>query len=170
MHVGFSGEDGSLAIPFDSADDFAAAGYEPISLPDRHTAAGLVREHGNLSFSRVFQAGHATGGFQPDTVSAIFERSMNRKDVASGEVDVASELSYATRGPTNVRDVKNKLPPLIENVCYMYSPKLSCTEEQLQAIDDGTAEIEDYVIVKPKGSKGKRLPGKGGCKPRRKTG
>lgn len=124
---------------------------------------GFVREHGNLSFSRVFQAGHSTGGYQPETVSAIFERAMLRSDVATGEIKLAKAPHYASKGKASVRDVKNKLPELIENICYVLQPGDTCTPEQLKALKEGTAETEDWVVVKPAGTKGERvMEGKGG--------
>jgi len=37
--------------------DFRAAGYEYIHT-NRSYSGGVVRQHGNLSFSRVFESGH----------------------------------------------------------------------------------------------------------------
>jgi hypothetical protein len=151
-----------LSIPFAEAQQFAAAGYQPI-MTNASNEGGFVREYGNLSFSRVFQAGHSTGGYQPETVSAIFERAMFRSDVATGEIRLAKTPNYASKGNASVRDVKNKLPELIENICYVLQPGDTCTPEQLKALKEGTAETEDWVVVKPAGTKGERvMEGKGG--------
>lgn len=159
--TGFSGENASLSIPFSEAHEFAAAGYQSIMTNASHEG-GFVREYGNLSFSRVFQAGHSTGGYQPETVSAIFERAMFRSDVATGEIELAKTPNYASKGKASVRDVKNKLPELIENICYVLQPGDTCTPEQVKALEEGTAETEDWVVVKPAGTKGERgLEGNG---------
>ncbi|RTE82993.1 hypothetical protein BHE90_002455 [Fusarium euwallaceae] len=151
----FSGERASLNISFSEAKHFAAAGYQPI-ITDASHEGGFVREYGNLSFSRVFQAGHSVGGYQPETVSAIFERAMFRSDVATGKIELTKTPDYASKGNASVRDVKNKLPELIENICYVLSPGDTCTPEQVKALQEGTAETEDWVVVKPAGTKGER--------------
>lgn len=51
------GERVSVAINYSSSEQFAKAGYTPILL-DQHTISGQVRQYGNFSFSRVYQAGH----------------------------------------------------------------------------------------------------------------
>ena len=51
------GEAVSLAINFSSSVEFSKAGYAELLTNDSYTG-GLVRQHGNLSFTRVFQAGH----------------------------------------------------------------------------------------------------------------
>ncbi|KAM0425682.1 hypothetical protein ACHAPT_008929 [Fusarium lateritium] len=157
----FSGERASLNIPFPGAHQFAAAGYQPIVTNASHEG-GFVREYGNLSFSRVFQAGHSVGGYQPETVSAIFERVMFRSDVATGKIELAKTHGYASKGNASVRDVKNRLPKLIENVCYVLNPGDTCTPEQLRALEEGTAESEDWVVVKPAGTTGERVMKGGG--------
>ncbi|VUC25523.1 unnamed protein product [Clonostachys rosea] len=160
-----SGENASLHIPFQSAGDFAKAGYEPITTNSSYEG-GLVREHGKLSFSRVFQAGHSAGGYQPETVSVIFERAMFGKDVATGKVDLATTPEYSSKGESNIRGVKNELPELLESVCYEFAPNGTCTDEQMRALEDGTAETKDFVVTKPPGAKGERMKdvdnGKGG--------
>jgi carboxypeptidase C (cathepsin A) len=52
----YGGEALSLAIPYDNATAFAAAGYAPVVVNDTYVG-GQVRQHGNLSFTRVYQAG-----------------------------------------------------------------------------------------------------------------
>lgn len=167
LETGYSGENASLHIPFEYASEFAAAGYEPITITDSSSEGGLVREHGSgLSFSRVFQAGHSAGGYQPETVSAIFERAMFRRNVASGDVDLLlgsdaednDEVeAYVTVGPANVRNVTNELPEALVNICYVLDPATTCTEEQIVALRDGSAEVENWIVVTPEGSKGTRL-------------
>jgi Serine carboxypeptidase len=51
------GEAISLAIKSNSTSSFVNAGYANIETNSSYVG-GLVRQHGNLSFSRVFQAGH----------------------------------------------------------------------------------------------------------------
>jgi carboxypeptidase C (cathepsin A) len=51
------GEAISLAINSTLSSSFAKAGYANIETNSSYVG-GLVRQHGNLSFSRVFQAGH----------------------------------------------------------------------------------------------------------------
>lgn len=51
------GEAISLAIKANSTAGFANAGYANIQTNASYVG-GLVRQHGNLTFSRVFQAGH----------------------------------------------------------------------------------------------------------------
>lgn len=50
------GEQVSLAIPFRAQKEFLTAGYT--NFVSNGVVAGQVRQHGNLSFTRVYQAGH----------------------------------------------------------------------------------------------------------------
>lgn len=112
-----------------------------------------MRESGNLSFSRVFLGGHSVGGYQPETVANIFYRAMFGHDVATGEIELSQNSSYSTEGAMNIRNVKKDTPELIENVCYVYAPIEKCTDEQLAALGNGTAETENWIVTSPKGSK-----------------
>jgi carboxypeptidase C (cathepsin A) len=51
------GEKLSLAAQWSGAESFNAAGYEYVRTNDSYNG-GVVRQHGNLSFVRVFEAGH----------------------------------------------------------------------------------------------------------------
>ena len=57
------GERISLAIDYSKSQNFREAGYAPIVTSDGNQWGGMVRQHGNFSFSRVFQAGHEGGSF-----------------------------------------------------------------------------------------------------------
>lgn len=50
------GEAASLGVNYSRSEEFSQAGYAPIVSLDG--VGGFVRQFGNFSFSRVFQAGH----------------------------------------------------------------------------------------------------------------
>jgi carboxypeptidase C (cathepsin A) len=52
------GERAVLAVNYSDAEGFKNAGYEPIVYGSDNTVGGQVRQYGNYSFSRVYQAGH----------------------------------------------------------------------------------------------------------------
>jgi carboxypeptidase D len=57
IQPGIAGEMGSLAINSTLSSGFVAAGYANISSNATYDG-GVVRQHDNLSFSRVFDAAH----------------------------------------------------------------------------------------------------------------
>ncbi len=54
---GYGGEQISLAIPSKVTNNFRQAGYAMIQT-NKTYVGGFVRQYGNLSFSRILQAGH----------------------------------------------------------------------------------------------------------------
>ncbi|KAH7324232.1 Alpha/Beta hydrolase protein [Stachybotrys elegans] len=148
----YGGENVSLSLEFSTSEAFRNAGYEPI-ITNSSYEGGLVREQGKLSFSRIFQAGHGVAGYQPETLSRVFDRAMFGRDVATGNVDLSQRRDYATRGPSTVYDVLNTAPEAIENTCLVVMASFACTPEQLVALADGGAVVEDFVVVEPRGAK-----------------
>ncbi|KAF4466567.1 carboxypeptidase [Fusarium albosuccineum] len=139
----------SLTVDYPSASDFRAAGYEDI-VTNSSYRGGLVRQHGSFSFSQVFDIGHAIAFYQPEKTYRTFQRAMFGKDVATGETDIDNE--YSTEGPSEVWSIKTKAPKTSpENVCYTYHAFRSCTDEQRRALADGTAVVENFVVISPKG-------------------
>jgi hypothetical protein len=130
-------------MEYPSSPAFRSSGYASIQVSSNQST-GLVRQHDKISFSRVFDAGHNVGAFQPETVSQIFDRVMFNKDVATGDVDITSD--YSTQGPIGSFDVKNKLPDSPENECYALNPIYTCTVEQMEALKDGSAVVSDYIL------------------------
>jgi carboxypeptidase C (cathepsin A) len=61
------GERTSLAIEYTDSEEFRSAGYIPVWLDD-FSIAGQVRQYGNLSFTRVYQAGHMGKSCIPLTI------------------------------------------------------------------------------------------------------
>ena len=136
------GELSSLAVPYSSAEEFAAAGYQSIVVNNTYVG-GQVRQYGNYSFSRVYQAGHMVPAYQPETAYKIFMRAMFNKDVATGTIPLTDE--YVTKGPLSSFHIKNEIPERPPNECYILQPSL-CTEEEWRAVENGTAIIENYIF------------------------
>lgn len=139
------GEAASLAINYTSSAEFQAAGYEPIRVNATYDG-GLVRQYGNLSFSRVFQAGHEVPSWQPETALAIFNRALGNRDIATGTKDVASAaVNYSSSGPSDTWATKSEVPEPELMFCYVLDPG-TCTEEQLAAVSNGSARVVWYVV------------------------
>lgn len=51
------GENVSLSIKHDQSAEFSSSGYADLITNETYVG-GVVRQHGNLSFTRVFDAGH----------------------------------------------------------------------------------------------------------------
>lgn len=141
------GEQSSLAVPWSRAADFAAAGYAPLLVAEGGAPVaerGLTRQLGNLSFTRVFQAGHEVPSYQPAAAYEIFRRATFNRDVPTGLVPLTDDL--ATEGPRSVWHIKNKLPEVPESRCYVLKPE-SCTPSMLQKVREGKVVVEDWFVV-----------------------
>ncbi|GAB7360241.1 hypothetical protein MBLNU230_g8001t1 [Neophaeotheca triangularis] len=139
------GEAVSLAINYTNTEQFAAAGYEGIQTNASYIG-GQVRQYGNLSFTRVYEAGHEVPSYQPETAYAIFMRALFNKDIATGQINTA-EGEYATQGPSDTRSIMNEDPPQPLEFCYVLDPGATCSAEQIESLLDGTAEVERYILV-----------------------
>lgn len=102
-----------------------------------------------MSFSRIFEAGHAAMWFQPETVFRVFERSLDNKDIATGDVAVPWNSTFQSTGPATVRAVDEKLPPEPPYLCNLYAISTTCTDNQIDALIKGTAVIDNFTVVKP---------------------
>lgn len=147
----------SLAANWTGSEAFRKSGYEYIQTDDCYKG-GVVRQHGNFSFSRVFEAGHDAAYWQPRTVFEIFTRSMLNLDVATGNKSTMGEFNgYSSKGPESSFGIRNELPqsaPIGD--CNLYDVASTCTIEQYLALANGTAEIEQgsFRVVKPMGAGG----------------
>ncbi|KAJ3495900.1 hypothetical protein NLG97_g3055 [Lecanicillium saksenae] len=61
---------------------------------------GQVKQMGQFSFSRLFDAGHEAPFYHPLASLELFERVIGKKDVATGLIDVSEYQDYHTVGPT----------------------------------------------------------------------
>ncbi|SMR47047.1 unnamed protein product [Zymoseptoria tritici ST99CH_3D1] len=141
-----SGDAASLAINYTDTANFHAAGYEEIHTNCSYVG-GLVRQYGNLSFSRVYQGTHGSAELQPETALQIFNRAIFGKDIATGTVPADG---YSSKGIQDARSVKNEVQTdwkEIKQVCYLWDLHGTCTDEQIAMVENGTAVIKDYIIV-----------------------
>lgn len=111
-------------------------------------SGGLVRQYGNLSFARVFQAGHEIPSYQPETAYRIFMRALFNKDISTGDqATYTNGEAYSSEGPSDTWATRNEDPPDPIHFCYILDPYTLCSDEQIQSIIDGSALIEDYIVV-----------------------
>jgi len=138
------GERAVLAVEYSGAKEFRNAGYEPITYGSDNTIGGQVKQHGNYSFSRVYQAGHEVPSYQPEVAYEIFMRATFNKDIKTGKFEVDDD--YATVGPTSIFHIKNEVPEWPEPKCYILD-RGTCTDEQYAQVLNGTVLIKDFVVV-----------------------
>ncbi|KIW73072.1 hypothetical protein PV04_01219 [Phialophora macrospora] len=149
------GEKISLAVKSQISEKFSKAGYTDI-----HTNAtfvgGTVRQYGNFSFSRVYNAGHEVPYYQPETAYQIFNRVMKNLDISIGKVSTTKVEDYHTTGPSSVFSVKNKLPTYAPTQCYLWDIMETCTKDQGMAFANGTAITNDFIMIGTVGADGKK--------------
>lgn len=147
------GERYSLNIPWTHQAEFARAGYTPLVLGPPYTqSGGLVRQYGNLSFTRVYQAGHMVPSYQPEAAYRIFMRALTQRDIATGEVDLneyaaTHQSQYSTTGPSDTWWMKNDVLPQPPHECYILDTSSRCSKEEVELIKNGTAIIKDWIFV-----------------------
>lgn len=138
------GEAVSLAVNYSNTEEFHAAGYTDIVINDTYVG-GQVRQYGNFSFSRVYEAGHEVPAYQPETAYKLFHRALFNKDIATGTVDLIENPEYVTEGPVDTWAIKNEDPPDLLHFCYIYDAS-TCTEDQIESVLNGTAVIINGII------------------------
>ncbi|KAI9808965.1 MAG: hypothetical protein M1826_003943 [Phylliscum demangeonii] len=139
------GETVSLSVKYSASAQFRAAGYQGIQVNSTYVG-GEVRQYGNLSFSRVFEAGHEVPAYQPETAYKIFRRAMFNRDIATGAIDTARHSNYSSRGPASSFAIIDPVPASPEPTCYIWAPG-TCTDAQYLSLLDGSAIVMDYIVI-----------------------
>lgn len=145
----YGGESISLNIPYTREHKFRGAGYAKLQTNESFVG-GLVRQHGNFSFTRVYQSGHEIPAYQPETAYQVFHRAMFDRDLATGRFSTAHDLEYTTEGMDYIWDVRGETPNPPEPVCYVLNLNNTCTTEQIESVVDGSAVVEDFVVKNTK--------------------
>jgi carboxypeptidase C (cathepsin A) len=143
-----SGEASSLKIPWSSQAEFSKAGYTPVALSSPYVqSGGLVRQHGNLSFTRVYQAGHMVPSYQPEAAYEIFMRAITHRDIATGQVDLRSVKDYATAGSQDTWWSKSDVLPSPPHECYIPALMDRCSDDEIAMVLNGSALVKDWIFV-----------------------
>lgn len=136
------GEAASLAVPYSQAARFADAGYAPLLTPEG--IKGMTRQFGNLSFTRVFQAGHEVPSYQPAAAHEIFRRATFGLDIPTGLF--TTDDQFATIGPKDIWHIKSvpHAPP--KPKCYILKPT-TCVPEVWGKVLAGAVTVKDWFVV-----------------------
>lgn len=86
--------------------------------------------------------------YQPETSYRIFTRALFNKDIATGEEDTYTNgEAYQSEGPSDTWAYQNEDPPDPIHFCYTLDPYTLCSEKQIESIINGTALIQNYIVV-----------------------
>ncbi|KAL8703196.1 MAG: hypothetical protein Q9201_003615 [Fulgogasparrea decipioides] len=102
----FGGQAVSLAVNYTHKAEFAAAGYAPFIVDGAEY--GEVREYGNFSFLRIYEAGHEVPFYQPLASLEYFRRVLNNRDIAQGTTELTG--TYSTSGDANATHTEPFVP------------------------------------------------------------
>lgn len=105
-----------------------------------------MRQYGNYSFSRVYQAGHEVPSYQPETAYQIFQRAIFGLDVATGTIDTEKHSNYSSKGDVEASRALQEAPESPKPTCYILDPS-TCTNDQLGAVVNSTAVVHDYIVI-----------------------
>lgn len=105
----FGGEAVSLAVDHTNKAAFNAAGYSPFLVDG--VEYGEVREYGNFSFTRIYEAGHEVPYYQPSAALEHFRRVLDHVVIADGSKVVTND--YSTNGTAKATHTEPyvSLPP-----------------------------------------------------------
>jgi Serine carboxypeptidase len=138
------GENVSLAIDYPDKTAFKAAGYQDIRVNDSYIG-GQVRQHGNFSFTRVYQAGHLIPSYQPETAFVLFDRVIRGVSLATGEdIQTSAPNIYSTTGESS-STTRLTPPPPPPPVCFVRDVQ-TCTVRQMFMIAGGKGAIINGVL------------------------
>ncbi len=121
---------------------FYSAGYADIVVNTTYVG-GAVRQYGNLSFSRIYDAGHLIPAYQPETAFTVFTRIIMGNDISLGK---AADLStYMSNGTANATET-NKAPNPFEPTCWVRNLQNTCTDDQRVMLQQGEGVIINGVL------------------------
>ena len=140
----FGGEAISFSIAAQAAgySPFYTAGYADIVINTTYIG-GVVRQYGNLSFSRIYDAGHLIPAYQPETAFTVFTRIISGNDISLGEI--ANLSTYTSNGTANAT-ATSKAPDQLEPTCWVRNIENTCTSDQKVMLQQGQGVIINGVL------------------------
>jgi carboxypeptidase C (cathepsin A) len=142
----YGGEAVSKSIANAAGGSYAAgfnqSGYAPIIVNDSYIG-GAVRQFGNLSFSRIYQAGHSVASYQPETAFQVFARIIMGSSVSTGEpIDLGS---YSSDGSANATET-DTLPPQPSPTCWIRDFGSTCDGDAYDLAAQGKGVVINGVL------------------------
>ncbi|KAK5130726.1 hypothetical protein LTR08_001713 [Meristemomyces frigidus] len=134
--------------PASYATLFPAAGYADIVVNSTYVG-GAVRQYGNLSFSRIYDAGHFVPYFQPETAFTVFTRVLQGADISTG--DIVNLSSFGSIGPANSTH-SNSAPSDPEPTCWIRSLNSTCSSDDIDAMLKGKGLVANGIFYQDEGS------------------
>ncbi|KAK4548561.1 hypothetical protein LTR36_009471 [Oleoguttula mirabilis] len=125
-----------------NATGWSGAGYQNISTPD-DVVHGVVKQAGNYSFVRVYDAGHSVPFYKPLAALTMFERMLKNTDIATGTKAVTA--AYRSTGPAKSTYVEGNSTIQLDVV------DASCTYDTVTDVPDcsnGTSADTDSRKIK----------------------
>lgn len=132
----------SVAAQSPSYSPFYSAGYAAIVVNDTYVG-GAVRQFGNLSFSRIYDAGHLIPAYQPETAFTVFTRVIMGTDLSTGKP--VNLTSFGTTGSANATHT-NSGPPQSSPTCWVRNIGNTCTNDQKVMIRNNQGVIINGVL------------------------
>ncbi len=132
----------SIAAQSPAYAPFYSAGYADIVVNNSYVG-GVVRQYGNLSFSRIYDAGHLIPAYQPETAFTVFTRIIMGSDLSLGEP--ADLGTYRSNGTANATET-SKAPDQLEPTCWLRNIENSCTNDQKVMLQQGLGVIINGVL------------------------
>ena len=146
-------EPGSSAPPSYAAG-FPAAGYADIVV-NKTYVGGAVRQYGNLSFSRIYNAGHFVPYFQPETAFTVFTRVIDGSDISLGdEINLSDFGSNGTANATYTTSASYSPTP----TCWVRAWNQSCSEDDTSVMLDGSGVVVNGIFFQKKKETTSGLP------------
>ncbi|KAL6717518.1 hypothetical protein ACLMJK_005433 [Lecanora helva] len=139
---------GGQAVSFSIATEtpgyapFASAGYAPIVVNNSYVG-GVVRQFGNLSFSRIYDAGHLIPAYQPETAFTVFTRIIMGSDISLGEP--ADLSTYTSNGTANATETA-KAPDQLAPTCWVRNIDSTCSDDQKAKLQQGQGVIINGIL------------------------
>ncbi|KAL9015030.1 MAG: hypothetical protein Q9173_000328 [Seirophora scorigena] len=121
---------------------FYSAGYADIVVNSNYVG-GVVRQYGNLSFSRIYDAGHLIPAYQPETAFTVFTRIIMGTGMSLGEpIDLST---YSSNGTANAT-YTSRAPDSAKPTCWIRNINSTCTDEQKEMIKKGEGAVINGVL------------------------
>ena len=86
---------------------------------------------------------------QPETTYQIFTCATFNLDVATSKVRTTAGSGYSSTGPSSSFGIKNILPLPPAPECGIWGVVGSCSAGQTEALMNGAAVIEGFIVVQP---------------------